>query len=100
MGFDRFSKENRWYYQDIDGHIKPQSRKLLEKYSHIPPEDVDSYIYKMVPLSSTPIGSSLDPPCLMLNTLGKQPIENQLTPFSATLSGLTPPTLAWDSSNS
>jgi hypothetical protein len=48
MTLDRYSKENCWYYQDIDGRIKPESRKLLEEYSHIPSEDVDSHIYKMV----------------------------------------------------
>jgi hypothetical protein len=52
MALDRFSKERRWYYQDINGHIKPESRKLLEEYSHIPPRDVDTHIYKLV---STPV---------------------------------------------
>jgi len=47
MTLGRFSKENRWYHQNIDVQFKPESRKLLEEYSHIPPEDVDSHIYKM-----------------------------------------------------
>lgn len=45
---DRLSKENRWYFKDIANHVQPNSRKLLEEYSHIPPEDVDAHIYKMV----------------------------------------------------
>jgi hypothetical protein len=44
----RFSKENRWYFKTIDGHLQPASRKLLEEYSHISPSEVDSHIYKMV----------------------------------------------------
>jgi hypothetical protein len=43
----RFSKENRWYFKTI-GDLQPASRKLLEDYSHIPPSEVDSHIYKMV----------------------------------------------------
>ncbi|KAE8443288.1 hypothetical protein EG329_002004 [Mollisiaceae sp. DMI_Dod_QoI] len=47
LRLSRFSKENRWYLKDSQGHIPPNSRKLLEEYSHIPPEDVDAHIYKM-----------------------------------------------------
>jgi hypothetical protein len=38
----------RWYLQDISGHIAASSRELLETYSHIPAEDVEPHIYKMV----------------------------------------------------
>jgi SAM-dependent methyltransferase len=41
------SKENQWYLKDVGPHIQPNSRKLLEEYSHILPEDVDAHIYKM-----------------------------------------------------
>jgi hypothetical protein len=46
--FDRFSKENRWYYKDLNDHLAPQSRKLLQEYSHIPAKNVDSHIYSLV----------------------------------------------------
>ncbi|KAH7379861.1 hypothetical protein BKA64DRAFT_648169 [Cadophora sp. MPI-SDFR-AT-0126] len=45
--FDRNSKENRWYYKDLGNHLPAVSRKLLEEYSQIPAEDVDSHVYKM-----------------------------------------------------
>ncbi|KAK0114213.1 hypothetical protein ONS95_013712 [Cadophora gregata] len=45
--FDRTSKENRWYYKDLGAHLPAVSRKLLEGYSQIPSEDVDSHVYKM-----------------------------------------------------
>jgi hypothetical protein len=49
--FDGYSKELPWYYKDIDGHLAPISRELLEEYSHIPDEDVNSHVYKIVPPS-------------------------------------------------
>lgn len=45
---NRLSKENRWYYKSIDNHVPLPSRKLLEDYSHIPADEVDSHIYEMV----------------------------------------------------
>ena len=48
---DKYSKEHPWYYKDLTSHLAPNSRKLLEDYSHISPEDVDSHVYKMVPSS-------------------------------------------------
>jgi hypothetical protein len=45
---ERYSKENPWYYKELDGHLAADSRKLLEEYSHIQPKDVDTHIYKMV----------------------------------------------------
>lgn len=45
---DRSSKENRWYYKDLTSHLPAMSRKLLEEYSQIPAEDVDSHVYKVV----------------------------------------------------
>lgn len=44
----RYSKENRWYYKTIDDHISPDSRDLLTSYSHVPSEEVDSHVYKIV----------------------------------------------------
>ena len=44
----RDSKENRWYYQSLDNHISLEARELLEKYSQIPADEVDTHIYKMV----------------------------------------------------
>ncbi|PVH83973.1 hypothetical protein DL98DRAFT_569337 [Cadophora sp. DSE1049] len=44
---DRTSKENRWYYKDLTNHLPAVSRRLLEEYSQIPGEDVDSHVYKM-----------------------------------------------------
>ena len=49
---DLFSKEKAYYRKDITDRIAPASRKLLEEYSHIEPEDVDAHIYKTVSLSS------------------------------------------------
>lgn len=49
---EKYSKENPWYYKDLTSHLAPISRKLLEEYSHIPPEDVDAHVYKLVPLHS------------------------------------------------
>lgn len=48
LKFDIHSKENQWYFKDIGPHIQPNSRRLLEEYSHFPPEHVDAHIYKMV----------------------------------------------------
>ena len=45
---DRLSKENRWYYKAIDDHVSLESRRLLEEYSHIPSDEVDLHIYKLV----------------------------------------------------
>ncbi|KUJ23738.1 uncharacterized protein LY89DRAFT_603944 [Mollisia scopiformis] len=44
---DRHSKENRWYYKEINDQVQPISRKLLEEYSHIPANEIDAHIYKM-----------------------------------------------------
>jgi hypothetical protein len=55
---DRSSKENSWYFQDIGDRIKPESRKLLEDYSLISPEDVDAHIYKMVSINPQHIWSA------------------------------------------
>ncbi|KAG4434794.1 hypothetical protein IFR05_009729 [Cadophora sp. M221] len=44
---DRTSKDNRWYYKDLTNHLPATSRQLLEEYSNISPEDVDSHVYKM-----------------------------------------------------
>jgi hypothetical protein len=45
---DRSSKENRWYYKDLDDHLTPPSRKLLEDYSSIPAQDVIAHVHRMV----------------------------------------------------
>ncbi len=54
---EKYSKENPWYYKDLTSHLAPISRKLLEEYSQIPPEDVDAHVYKLVTLHSilTPV---------------------------------------------
>jgi hypothetical protein len=52
--FDKFSKEHRWYYKNINGHLFPVARQLLENYSHIPADEIDSHVYKMVPLHPHP----------------------------------------------
>lgn len=44
---DRYSKENRWYYKTIDNHISLEARKLLEVYSDIPIDEINSHIYTM-----------------------------------------------------
>lgn len=36
-----------WYDQTFHG-IEPAARELLEKYSHIAPEEVDQYVIAMV----------------------------------------------------
>lgn len=82
MVLDAFSKENRWYCRDIDGHIKLESRKLLEEYSHIVPGDVDTHVYKLVRIS------------ILLSTP-----SNQLTANSAIPSGPTALTPASGISN-
>lgn len=47
---DLTSKENRWYYKELTSYLPAAARKLLEEYSQISPEDVDSHVYKMVHL--------------------------------------------------
>lgn len=48
-GIDIGSKDKSvgWYDQMFHG-IEPAARKLLEEYSHIPPEEVDQYVIAMV----------------------------------------------------
>lgn len=41
-----------WYDQTFHG-IEPAARELLEKYSHIPPEEVDQYVIAMVLYTET-----------------------------------------------
>lgn len=36
-----------WYKKDL-GEIKPHTRELFENYSHIPSEEVESHIRKIV----------------------------------------------------
>lgn len=36
-----------WYDKDFPG-IEPEARELLEKYSHVPPDEVDKYVIGMV----------------------------------------------------
>ena len=47
-GGNKYSKDNPWYYENLAGHLALESRKLLEEYSHIPPEDVEAHVYKLV----------------------------------------------------
>ena len=41
------SKDVRWYTKELP-KLDPHVRELLENYSHIPPEDVESHILKFV----------------------------------------------------
>lgn len=47
-----------WYDQTFHG-IEPAARKLLEEYSHIPPEEVDQYVIAMVRYTETLFSSHL-----------------------------------------
>ena len=45
-----FSKDVPWYYKEI-GEFSPACRELLEKYSHIPPEEAIPHILEIVRLN-------------------------------------------------
>jgi hypothetical protein len=51
---DRYSKKNRWYYKTLDNHISSAARRLLEEYSHIPADEVDSHICTTVSFLISP----------------------------------------------
>lgn len=42
------SKERPWFHSSIGATLTPAGRELLEKYSNIPPTEVESHIYKAV----------------------------------------------------
>ena len=44
---DRFSKDVPWYHKEIED-FSPAGRELLEKYSHIPPDEVDAHVFEIV----------------------------------------------------
>jgi hypothetical protein len=46
--FDVFSKANRWYYKELGDHLQPASRRLLEDYCGIAPEDINAHVLQMV----------------------------------------------------
>lgn len=50
-----------WYDQTFHG-IEPAARELLEKYSHVAPEEVDQYVIAMVRHTGTLFLSHLPPP--------------------------------------
>lgn len=50
-----------WYDQTFHG-IEPAARKLLEEYSHVPPEEVDQYVIAMVRYTETLFLLSPPPP--------------------------------------
>lgn len=45
---DKYSTSKPWYHTTIGKRLGPEARELLENYSHIPPEEVDAHVYKMV----------------------------------------------------
>ena len=53
---DQSSKDVRWYHKEIGPQFNPLFRELLENYSHIPPEEVESHIHTIVS-STRPISS-------------------------------------------
>ena len=49
---DRFSKGLPWYQKSIE-NFGPAGRELLENYSHIPPDEIDSHVLEMVRLTNS-----------------------------------------------
>lgn len=49
---DRFSKDVPWYEKEVQ-HFSPAGRELLEKYSHIPPDEVDAHVHEIVRLAGS-----------------------------------------------
>lgn len=49
---DRFSKDVPWYEKEVQ-YFSPAGRELLEKYSHIPPNEVDAHVHEIVRLASS-----------------------------------------------
>jgi hypothetical protein len=45
---DSREKDVPWYTDSIGTRLGPAARKLLEEYSHIPPEQVESHIFAVV----------------------------------------------------
>jgi hypothetical protein len=43
-------KDVPWYTDSIGSRLGPSARKLLEEYSHIPADQVESHIYAVVRL--------------------------------------------------
>jgi SAM-dependent methyltransferase len=41
-------KDVPWYNDSIGSQLGPSARKLLEEYSHIPVDQVESHIYAIV----------------------------------------------------
>jgi hypothetical protein len=41
-------KDVPWYTDSIESRLGPSARKLLEEYSHIPADQVESHIYAIV----------------------------------------------------
>ena len=49
---DQYSKDVSWYSKEIEG-LNPACRELLERYSHIPPDEVEQHVFEIVRLTST-----------------------------------------------
>lgn len=54
------TKERPWFHSSIGATLTPAGRELFEKYSKIPPGEVEDHIYKAVcfPSSSPPLNWS------------------------------------------
>jgi hypothetical protein len=44
-----------WYAESIGKQLNPKTRKLLEEYSHIPPNDVENHVLLLVQTLSQPL---------------------------------------------
>lgn len=45
----------KWYSEDISQRLQPSARELLEKYSKIPPDEVESHVYTIVSIMGFPL---------------------------------------------
>ena len=50
---DKFSKDVPWYHKEIE-EFRPAGRELLENYSHIPPDQIESHVFELVRLTTSP----------------------------------------------
>jgi hypothetical protein len=42
------SRKHPWYNESINGKLDDKIREILKVYSHIPEEDIEPHIYKVV----------------------------------------------------
>lgn len=48
---ERINKRDRdvpWYAVELHDSLSPNTRKLLEEYSHIPADEVEKHVYEIV----------------------------------------------------